>query len=155
MSKSGRVGLIALAVLVAIAAFAIARPGDEDEPVDETPSAETAESPTATSPSALEPPADGPNAIESQTIVLRDYAVRGEPAEIEATKGQTVRFVVRSDAEDDIHVHGYDVERHVAPNDPARFSFEADIEGIFEIESHEAGHRGKDPVIGRLVVEPS
>jgi hypothetical protein len=155
VSKAGRIGLIALAVAVAIVAFVVAKPGDEDEKVDETPAAQTAESPTATSPSAKEPPADGPDAIEVQTIELRDHRVSGGPVEIKATKGQTVRFVVRSDAADDIHLHGYDVERHVAPGRPARFSVKADVEGIFEVESHEAEHDGHEPVVARVVVEPS
>lgn len=155
MSKAGRFGLVALAVVVAIAAFVIAKPGDDDEKVSETPAAETVTEPTATAPSAKKPPPDGPDAIEPQTIVLRDHEVSGGPVEIKATKGQTVRFVVRSDAADDIHVHGYDVERQVMPGKPVRFSFPADIEGIFEIESHEAEHHGSEPVIARLVVEPS
>ena len=86
---------------------------------------------------------------------MTGHAVEGGAAKIEVTKGQIVRFVVTSDAPDDIHVHGYDIERSAAPGKPARFSFKADIEGIFEIESHEAEHEGKDAVIAELVVEPS
>jgi heme/copper-type cytochrome/quinol oxidase subunit 2 len=155
MSKAGRFGLIALAVVVAIVAFVVAKPGDEDEKVEETPAAQTADSPTATSPSAKEPPADGPDAIEVQAIDLQDHQVSGGPVEIKATKGQTVRFLVRSDKADDIHVHGYDIERKVAPGRATHFSFKADIEGIFEVESHEAEHHGHEPVIARLVVQPS
>ena len=66
-----------------------------------------------------------------------------------------MRFVVDSDEPDDIHVHGYDIEKSVAPGKPAKFSFTADIEGIFEIESHEAEHVGKDALIAKLVVTPS
>jgi len=155
MSKAGRLGLVVLAVAVAIAAFVIAKPGDEDDKVDDSPAAQTANEPTATAPSATTPPADGPDKAPPQSIELTDHAVPGGAAEINVTKGQVVRFVVSSDAPDDIHVHGYDIERSVAPGKPARFSFKADIEGIFEIESHEAEHHGKDAVIAELVVEPS
>lgn len=156
MSKAGRLGLIALAVVVAVAAFVIAKPGDDDDKVEGTPAAETAKEPTATAPSAQEPPADAQDAAPPQTIVLTGHAVSGGgPVEIEAAKGETVRFVVKSDKADDIHVHGYDLERQVGPGKPARFSFKADIEGIFEIESHEAEHNGKDALIAELVVEPS
>ena len=156
MSKAGRLGLIALAVVVAIAAFVIAKPGDDDdEKADTTPAAQTAKEPTATAPSAMEPPADGPDATAPQQIVLIEHAARGGAQEIKATKGQIVRFTVTSDVADDIHVHGYDIEEKVAPNKPARFSFKADIEGIFEVESHEAEHHGKDALIAELVVEPS
>jgi hypothetical protein len=155
MSKGGRWGLVALAVAVVVAAFLIARPGDDDggDQVASTVTAETQTeaSPTATAPSAPEPPPDGPTAT---VIELTGHAV-DEVTEITVKKGERVRLVVRSDEPDDIHVHGYDVEQAAGPGAPARFSFPATIEGIFEIESHEAEHAGKDALIARLVVEPS
>ncbi len=154
MSKAGRLGLVALAVVVAVAAFLIARPGDDDDggSASNAPAADTTEtSPTATAPSAPKPPPDGPDA---SVIVLTDHAAPSVES-FEVKKGDPVRLVVRSDKPDDIHIHGYDIERAAAPGKPARFTFPADIEGIFEIESHEAEHAGKDALIGRLVVEPS
>lgn len=148
MSNFARVVLIAGAVAVVVAAFAIARPGDDDD--SSTTSSST--TPTATAPSAPEPPPDGPSATR---IELRDGAPVGGVQSIEAVKGDRVRIVVTSDAPDEIHLHGYDIEREAAPGSPARFSFVADIEGIFEIESHEAEHEGSEPLIGRLTVEPS
>ena len=38
---------------------------------------------------------------------------------------------------------------------PARFSFKADLEGVFEIESHAAEDAGQEPLIANLVVNPS
>jgi FtsP/CotA-like multicopper oxidase with cupredoxin domain len=156
MSKGGRWGLAALAVAVVVAAFVIARPEDDEGdggPVTSTVTAETQTetSPTATAPSAPEPPPDGPSA---RVIELTGHEV-GEVAEITVRKGDRVRLVVRSDEPDEIHVHGYDLSRDAGPGSPARFSFAATIEGIFEIESHEAEHAGKDALIARLVVEPS
>lgn len=152
MSKAGRWGLVALAAIVVVIAFVIARPGDDDDDgrASNAP-AETTEAPTATAPSAPEPPSDGPDPVR---IELTDHAPDSVES-IEVEKGDRVRFVVASDAPDDIHVHGYDVEQPAAPGKPARFSFPATIEGVFEIESHEAEHVGKDPLIARLVVEPS
>jgi len=155
MSKGGRLGLVAVAVAVAIVAFVIAKPGDDEDRSDSAPAAETTDSPTATAPSATTPPADGPDATPTETIQLKDYAVVGEPPDVEAAKGQIVRFVVTSNVDDSVHVHGYDIEKDVGPGKPARFSFKASIEGIFEIESHEAEHNGKDALIANLVVEPS
>jgi hypothetical protein len=156
MSNAGRWGLVALAVAVVVAAFLIARPGDDDgdggSPAADTATTGTETSPTATAPSAPEPPPDGPTAT---VIELTDHEVAGGVSDITVTKGDPVRIVVRSDVADEIHVHGYDISRDVAPGRPARFSFPATIEGIFEIESHEAEHAGKEALIGRLVVEPS
>lgn len=158
MSKGGRLGLIALAVAVVVVAFVIARPGGDEDGSDATDTAPAADttggetSPTATAPSAPPPPPDGP---EPARIRLVDHAAVGGVPSIDVATGDRVRIVVTSDAPDDIHVHGYDLERRVAPGSPARFSFRATIEGIFEIESHEAEHAGKDALIAQLVVEPS
>jgi hypothetical protein len=154
MSKGGRWGLVALAVVVVVAAFLIAKPGDDDgknEPSSGTAGQSAQEGPTATARSAPKPPPDGPDAT---VIELTGHAA-DEVSDITVKKGEQVRFVVRSDEPDEIHVHGYDIEKEVAPGAPARFSFAADIEGVFEIESHEAEHAGKDALIARLTVEPS
>jgi hypothetical protein len=157
MSKAGRLGLIALAAIVVVIAFVIARPGDDDDDgqASSTPAQTTGQQPTATAPSAPEPPPDGPDEPRAVRIVLTGHVPEGGAKSIEVVKGQPVRFTVVSDEADDIHVHGYDVERSVEPGTPATFGFKADIEGVFEIESHEAEHHGKDAVIARLVVEPS
>ncbi len=157
MSKTARWSLVALALIVAAVAFVIAQPGGDD--ADEQGSsgdtaAETTpadDGPTATAPSAPKPP---PDANPATVITLTDYAVT-EVENVEVAKGDQVRLVFRSNVPDSIHIHGYDLEQEAGPNKPARFSFPADIEGVFEIESHEAEHQGKDALIARLVVEPS
>lgn len=161
MSRNTRIGLLALAVVVAVAAVIVAGAGvDEDErdqaatTADQTTTSrggdresESASEPTATAESALPPP--------PTEIRLKGGRVSGGVARIEATTGRTVRFVVFSDTPDDIHLHGYDIEKEAAPGEPARFKVKADLEGIFEIESHQAGDAGEEPLIARLVVEPS
>lgn len=145
--------MIALAVVVVVAAFLIARPGDDDgDSGNQAASTATETSPTATAPSAPKPPPDGPDAT---LIELKDHEPVGGVSDIDAKKGDSVRIVVRSDVDDDIHIHGYDIEQAAGPGKPARFQFDASIEGVFEIESHEAEHAGKDALIARLVVEPS
>ncbi len=150
MSRGQRLGLIALALAVAAGAFVVARPDDEDE--GQTPAADTAArepSGTAQEPTATTDPRP------EQRIELRAHEPSGGVRRIEAQKGDFVRLVVESDTADEIHLHGYDITKEVRPGEAARFSFRADVEGIFEVESHEAEHEGADPVIARLVVEPS
>ena len=151
MSRGQRLGLIALAVAVAVVAFVVARPDDEDDgpppPAADRPTSERSGSgagPTATT-----------EARPENRIVLRDHEVTGGTRRIEARRGQLVRIAVESDAPDEIHLHGYDLTRRARPAEPARFSFRADVEGIFELESHEAEHEGLEAAIARLVVRPS
>jgi hypothetical protein len=41
----------------------------------------------------------------------------------------------------------------VEPGKPAMFHFPADIEGIFEMQSH-TEHEGREPLLAKLTVEP-
>jgi len=156
MSNRSRLGLIALAVAVAVVAFVVLSPGDTDENADDpadraaetTPAEATEEqtAPTATAPSAPPPAAD--------EIVVKGGKPEGGVQRVVVTKGDTVRLLVSSDGNDEIHMHGYDITRKAAPGRPARFRFKADVEGVFEIESHTAEDAGLEPLVGRLVVEP-
>ena len=155
MSGKGRFGLLALAAVIAVVVFVLARPEEGSEKADDpgTDAGQTApargdeDGPTATAESAPPPP--------PFEIMLRGGQVVGGVQRIEAKSGNTVRFVVRSDAADDVHLHGYDIEKRVEPGRPARFRFPAELEGVFEIESHTAEDAGRDPIVARLVVEPS
>ncbi len=79
----------------------------------------------------------------------------GGPKTVELAKGDAVRLVVAADAPDEIHVHGYDITKNAGPGAPARFVFRADLEGVFEVESHVAEDAGRNPLVARLVVNPS
>jgi major membrane immunogen (membrane-anchored lipoprotein) len=71
------------------------------------------------------------------TIVIRDGKPVGGVEELEYDAGDQIRFKVRSDVADEVHVHGYDVEEEIPADGSATLSFPADIEGIFEVELHE------------------
>ena len=164
MSRNQRIALVLAAVAVAVLAFVIAQPGDDDDGGEQaaTTPAQTdtgggsgdggggTQAPTATE---EEPPP--PPEPEVTRIRIQDGSVVGGPRDIEVTRGDTVRIVVTSDAPDEIHLHGYDITRNPEPGKPARFQFRADAEGAFEIESHVAEDAGLDPLVARLVVEPS
>ena len=149
MSRNQRIGLVVAALVVAVVAFVIASPGGEDETPE--PAAQT----TSTAPSETETEASAPTKAVVISIDIRGGEVAGGLPEFRVTKGDLVLITVASDAPDDIHLHGYDIEKKVEPGKPARFKFTADVEGIFEIESHVAEDAGKDPLVGKLTVEPS
>ncbi len=145
MSRGQRLGLIAVAVAVAAGAFVVARPSDE-EGERATPAADRGErQPTG----AAGDPTATTDSRPAQRIRLRGHRPSGGVRRIEAKKGELVRMVFESDAPDQIHVHGYDIERNVRPGEPARFSFRADLEGIFEVESHGSGE-----LLAKLEIRP-
>jgi hypothetical protein len=160
MSRNQRIGLVAAALIVAVVAFVLARSGGDDDGGSER-AAQTTPAQTETQPSGegaeTETQAEEPRPPKPEIarIRLRGGTVVGGVKRVQATTGDTVRILVRSDAPDEIHLHGYDIYENTAPGRPARFIFRADLEGIFELESHVAADAGRDPLIGRLVVEPS
>jgi hypothetical protein len=155
MSRNQRIALVVVALLVAVAAFALARPGDDDGGDGAAQPAPPADPGRATTGERTERTETEPEPAPKPEIArIRIRGGAGGPSRIETTKGETVRIVVRADAPDEIHLHGYNITRNAAPASPARFRFEARIEGIFEMESHVAADAGKDPLVARLVVEP-
>jgi hypothetical protein len=155
MSRNQRIALVVGALLVAVVAFALAQPGEDDGGGGAAQSAPDRAEPEATGEQTETEgePAPAPEP-EIARIRIRGGAVADGAARVQATKGETVRMVVSADAPDEIHLHGYDITRNAAPGRPARFRFKATIEGVFEIESHVAEDAGKDPLVARLVVEP-
>jgi FtsP/CotA-like multicopper oxidase with cupredoxin domain len=155
MSRNQRIVLVVGALVVAVVAFIVAQPGDDD---DSTPSSSgtqtqtTADDATDTETETQpEEPAEPP----VTRISVKGGVIAGDVKSIEVAKGDTVRIVVSSDVEDEIHLHGYDIEKEAAPGKPARFKFKADVEGAFELESHVAEDAGEEPLLARLLVGPS
>jgi len=159
MPRNQRIGLIVAAVVFAVIAFIVARPGgdDEGESAGQTsPTAQTstqAESETNTD-ATEEPHETVPAETKAVRIQIRGGEVVGGAADVKVKKGDAVQIVVSSDVADELHLHGYDIEKEVAAGESVDFKFTADVEGIFEMESHEAEDAGRDPLVAKLTVEP-
>jgi hypothetical protein len=159
MSRNQRIGLIVAALVVGIVAFAVASPGgdEDDEQAAQTTPTQTE---TETTPEEAEEaeteaePAPPPEPAVTR-ISIKGGQVVGGAKRIEAGSGETVRIVVTSDAQDELHLHGYDLTMNSAPGQPARFQFKANLEGVFELESHVAEDAGRDPLVAQVVVQPS
>jgi hypothetical protein len=159
MSRNQRIGLIVAALVVGIVAFAVASPGgdEDDEQAAQTTPTQTQ---TETTPEEAEEaeteaePAPPPEPAVTR-ISIKGGQVVGGAKRIEAGSGETVRIVVSSDAPDELHLHGYDITMNAAPGQPARFQFKANLEGVFELESHVAEDAGRDPLVAQVVVQPT
>ena len=143
MSQRTRLGVIAAAVAVAVAGFVIASSGGEKSkrkrPLNPPPpSAAT----TGARPAKPKPP-------PTPEIVVRNGKPAGGVKTIRVAKGERVRFTVRSDVADEVHVHGYDLTKDVAAGGSVAFAFRAKIDGKFEVELEQRA----EP-IASLEVEP-
>jgi len=154
MNRGQRFTFLAVAVVIAIVAVVVLADSSED---DSDPG-QTAATATATATPAPEEASPGeeetatPTATPTPTPTPKPQPpllTADKVTELEFTEGETVRFRVRSDTPDHVHVHGYDLMKDVVPGETTTMSFKATITGIFEIELEDAGTE-----IGELKVEP-
>ena len=94
-----------------------------------------------------------PPAATGDVVTATIDVVGGEPEAgvqtIELNKGQDVDLTVNSDQPYEIHLHGYDIMKNTGPDAPAVFAFNANIDGVFEIEVEDTATQ-----IAKLVVNP-
>jgi plastocyanin len=123
MPRNQRIALLALAAVVAVVAIVLVSGGESD---------------------------NKSSAPAVERVQVRNGAAVGGIQKISVNKGDVVRLVVTSDAKHEVHVHGYDILKDVAPGKPAEFRFKASIEGVFEAELEDLKKQ-----IVRLTVSPS
>lgn len=132
--------LLLLLALVAIAGLAAC--GEDDSSSGDTDTGTITTNEKATTQEESAKPA-------TPTIAVRNGEPVGGVQELEYSAGDEIRFRVSSNQADEVHVHGYDVEKEIPAGGSATLSFPADIEGIFEVELH-----GSETQIAELRVNP-
>jgi hypothetical protein len=129
--------LVAAAALAAIVAlFVVLRPDGDNE---ETGTAETTSSTqvTTSATASTAPTTTAKPAVPARTrvtIAVRGGRVTGGIRRVTLPRGALVELYVTADVADEVHLHGYDISRDVAPGAPARLRFKATTSGRFEVE---------------------
>ena len=83
------------------------------------------------------------------TIVIRDGVPLGGTHLLTYRKGALIDLTVRSDVADEVHFHGYDVHKDVAPGHPVHFRIPARIEGSYPVELEQ-----RSETLAQVTVEP-
>ena len=136
MSGRQRFTFLAIAALIAVVAVVVLADSSEDdsEPSQTAATATATPTPTESAPaSAEETPT--PTPTPKPLPLLQS----GKVTELEFTEGETIRFRVRSQEPEEIHVHCYDITRDVPAGRTVTVSFKASITGICEVEFHNSG----------------
>ena len=159
MSSGARIGLLLATLVAVVVAFVVLSPGGDDDsdtattptvPATTSPAPATTDTTGTAEPAPVQEPAPPAPTPAFVTIRVRDGKPVGGVKTITVDKGERARIEVSSpDTSDEIHLHGYDLKRDLEAGGRVRFSFDADADGIFEIELEGAGTQ-----IGKLVVEP-
>lgn len=144
-------------MLVAVAAGAVALSGCGGDTSTTTAAGTTAETTatqattteaTSTEPTttATRPTAAKPTTI---TVVVKGGRPQGGIERPTIDKGKKVVLVLKTDAGEAVHLHGYNIEKPVTPGKPLRIAFTATLPGRFELELHHP-----DVVLAVLEVRP-
>jgi hypothetical protein len=135
LRSSIRWPVIVASVIAVVVLFVILRPDDGDDSIGVGTRTTSPTPSTPGSPSPTGSPEPRGTVVE---VTFRDGAVQG-PTRFTVTQGEEVRILVRVGITDEVHLHGYDLRADVAPGDPARIDFVADVAGVFECELEDAG----------------
>jgi hypothetical protein len=97
--------------------------------------------PDATTPSSTSAAATTPSetAFAGTEIVVAVKGGKVDPPthRVKVGKGTEVRLLVTSDKADELHVHGYEIEKELPAGEQVTIDFTADQTGLFEVETHE------------------
>ena len=129
-------------MLAAVAASVVALAGcggnDGTDAVTTTETVATAPTDTTTTETAPAETTRAAPAAQAQLVTIR--VVGGQPQggiqRPTIDQGEKVVLVVRSDSGEAVHLHGYNLEKDIAPGKPIRLPFTANIAGRFELELH-------------------
>jgi uncharacterized cupredoxin-like copper-binding protein len=109
MTRNARIGVLLGGIVVIVAAFVIisSTSGDDSAPDN-----------------------------ASASITVANGRPDGGLKHITVEKGGTINLAVTSNIADEVHVHGYDVEKEVKAGGTVRFHIKANMDGVFEVEVH-------------------
>jgi hypothetical protein len=145
-TPAARIGITVGALALVVALFVVLSGGGDDGMTPATTQPQTQQRPTGGTRARSPEPPPKPSIAR---IVVRGGEPVGGVKRLEYESGERVRFLVRSDVADEVHVHGFDVSKDVAAGGTVRFGFPAEIEGVFEVELE---HRQVE--IAKLRVRP-
>ena len=158
--RIARIRAACLFGLVVLIAFTIAACGNDDDAAVPPPTAAPATTPETSADDSEETAMDNGHDHDHDHSTGGDHdhatlvdAVPDATIEVEVAGGKPVdgvqRFqidardivtiIVSGDTTDELHIHGYDLVVGFAPGQPGSITFEADIPGIFEAETHHNG----------------
>jgi len=133
VTRGQRLTFLGIAAAIAVVAvILLATGGDETDRASNPAQGNTA---TATATATADDATPTPTATPKPPPLLTADHERA----LTFKQGETVRFRVRHDEPEEVHVHGYDSKKDLEPGKTVTVAFKGDITGIFEIELERSG----------------
>ncbi len=108
---------------------------------DETPSADSSATATSSPSGSASETSSEPTPTRQKTVQItvsvRDGKVTPKPRRVTVALGDQIRLQVTSDVDDELHVHGFDIEEPLEAGRTTTVELTADQQGVFEVETHE------------------
>jgi hypothetical protein len=150
MSRNQRLSFLGIAAVIAVVAIVVLTVGGGSDDTTTDDSANTSAQQTATA--TATPTAEDGQEESTPTPTPKPQPPllqAGKVAKLRFDEGETVRFRVRSDKPEHVHIHGYDIMKDVDAGKTANVAFKATITGIFEVEFEDSAEE-----IAELRVDP-
>ncbi len=135
------------ALAAAAAALLLAVTGcaaDDDTPDTGTTAGAGAARSGSPSPTTAPPTSSSPTTAQETrsssveiSVAVAGGKVRPATQRVKIPRDSRVRLLITSDIDDEVHVHGYDLEETLEAGRTATIEFVADQQGVFEVETHE------------------
>jgi hypothetical protein len=77
-----------------------------------------------------------PSGVRVVQVIVTGREVRPAPSRVEIKVGELLRLQVTSDHDDELHVHGFEVERELTAGKPALIELRGERPGLYEVETH-------------------
>lgn len=100
-----------------------------------TPSARPA--PPPPTPGSVAPATTATSDVRTLEVEVGEGRVTPAPSQVDLGVGETLRLVVTSDRDTELHAHGFDVDAAVPAGEPTSIDLVGTTAGVFEVELHD------------------
>jgi hypothetical protein len=112
--------------------------GDDTSNTSSSGNATSTPSASGSSGSDASPPAEDTDPLVEITVSVQDGRVSPKPRRVEVEKDSQIRLLVTCDVDDEVHVHGFDIEEPLEAGRTTTVEFVVNEDGVFEVETHES-----------------
>jgi plastocyanin len=128
---------LALCLSSAFALASCSQPaGTPSAALTTAPSTAPSTAPTTASSTQSAPAAPTTAAGRRIDITVKGKQVTPAPATVNIAVGESLTIAVTSDHDDQLHAHGFDVEKNIKAGEPAEVTIKGAAQGVYEFELH-------------------